>query len=144
MKIPEQFINKNQLKNLPIGAIGYAVPWVMWVDMEGNAFLNENYDLHPSKGGTVNLQITKVPEGYVVHLDKFRYYDREYTWTKQESPGFASPNEVCYGRVVAFSDKEYQALQKDPERIRNLINECILNENYEQAREYQNILDQLN
>ena len=54
IKIPTEFINKSQLYNVKEGATGYIVPWGMWIDMEGNAYLNEQYDLHPNPGGTVS------------------------------------------------------------------------------------------
>ena len=144
IKIPTEFINKSQLYNVKEGTTGYIVPWGMWIDMEGNAYLNEQYDLHPNPGGTVSLRITKVRDGYIAHLDEFNYGREPYTWTPQEGPAYMSPERVCYGKVVAFGTKEYKIGSLDANKLRALINECILNEDYEKAQYYQNILDQLN
>lgn len=143
MTIPDKFIEKGQLFNMKAGESGFIVPWGMWVHTSGVAYLNENYTTSPSTGGTVSLKITRVVEGYVVHLDIFDYGTREYKWDQQENPSYATPIEKCYGKVVAFSMKEYQNLKKDPILIRRLLNECILNEEYEKAKEYQNILNQI-
>jgi hypothetical protein len=143
MKIPEQFINKNQLFNLKVGQSGYIVPWGMWVDLEGNAFLNENYNFHESSGGTVSLLITRVSEGYVAHLDSFKYFNEPYTWEKQDSPGFNSPKQACYGKIVAFSMDNYNQSQKDPDKIREMIDKCIQKEDYEEAGRLTQILHQI-
>lgn len=89
------------------------------------------------------MKVTKVIDGYIVHLDTFNCGNEKYKWEQQEFPGFASPEEKCYGKVIAFSDKEYNMIQQDPVVIQNLINERIINEEYEKAQEYQNILNQL-
>lgn len=115
----------------------------MWVDLNGNAFLNEEYTLDKSPGGTCCLQVTKVSEGYIVHLDTFSYFGEKYEWTKSAYPGFNTLEEKCYGKVLAFSLEEYEDIQRDPNKLREQINKCILNEDYEQAQYFQNILDQL-
>jgi len=143
MTIPDKFIATNQLFNMKAGESGYIVPWGMWIDTSGHAYLNENYTIEHSKGGTVSLKVTRVVEGYVIHLDTFNYGGRDYKWQKQSSPGYMSPSEVCYGKVVAFSMDEYNGFKKDPNVIRALLNESILNEEYEKAAEYQNILNQI-
>jgi hypothetical protein len=99
-KLPVNFENNSQLKNMKVGESGYIVPWGMWVDMDGNSYLNENYNLHPTPGGTVQLKITKVSGGYIAHVHEMK---DDYKWTKQNGPSYASPEDVCYGTVVGYN-----------------------------------------
>jgi hypothetical protein len=57
----------------------------------------------------------------VAHLDSFKYFNEPYTWEKQDSPGFNSPKQACYGKIVAFSMDNYNQSQKDPDKIREMI-----------------------
>jgi len=98
-KLPSNFENNNQLKNMKVGDSGYIVPWGMWVDMDGNAWLNENYDFDPVPGGTVQLKVTRVVDGYIAHIHDM---NDDYKWARQNSPSYMSPKEVCYGPVVGY------------------------------------------
>ena len=99
MKVPDAFENKNQLKNMKVGQQGYIVPWGMWIDLDGNCYLNENYTLDQSPGGTVSLKITRVNDGYIAHIHEMT---EKHKWERQESPSYMSPKEMCYGKVVGF------------------------------------------
>jgi hypothetical protein len=103
-KLPSTFENTDQLKNMKVGESGYITPWGMWIDMDGNSWLNENYELHDSTGGTVQLKITRVLDGYIAHIHEM---NGDYKWTKQNGPSYASPEEVCYGKVVGY-DLDYK------------------------------------
>lgn len=98
-KLPVAFENQSQLLNMRVGESVYIVPWGMWVDMDGNCYLNEKYDIHPGPSGTVQLKITKIENGYIVHLKEM---NGDYKWERQEGPTYATPNEFCYGKVVGF------------------------------------------
>ena len=103
MILPNDFEEKNQLSNMKVGQSGYIVPWGMWVDVLGNCFLNENYTFHSEPGGTVQLKITRIESGYVAHLNELK--PGAHKWERQNGPSFASPESVCYGRVVGFGEE---------------------------------------
>lgn len=115
----------------------------MWVNLNGDAFLNENYTFHDSPEGTVSLLITRVPEGYVAHLDIFRYFNESYVWTKEASPSYMSSEKAWHGKIVAFSMDEYTKMTKDPDNIRWMIDKCIQREDYEEAERLTQILHQI-
>lgn len=101
-KLPLEFENTKQLKNMLPGQVGYIVPWGMWVDLDGNAWLNENYEWCSAPYGTSQLKIERVDGGYIAYIYELR--DKRQ-WTKQEGPSYLSPKEVCYGKVVGFGEK---------------------------------------
>ena len=103
MKLPKELETNNELKNMPIGVSGYIVCWGMWVDSEGNCFMNENYT-YGEKGGTQQLRITKVEGGYIAHVHEM---SEPYTWSRESGPAyFGSPSDVCFGKVVGFGTKK--------------------------------------
>ena len=99
--LPKNFENQNQLKNMKVGQSGYIVPWGMWVDLNGNCWLNEDYEFDSTPGGTVQLKVTRVVDGYIAHIHEMKY-SNGYKWTPQTGPSYASPDEVCWGEVVGF------------------------------------------
>ena len=107
-KLPEQFEENNQLKNMDIGDSGYIVPWGMWMDLDGNCFLNESYTHQPNTGGTVQLKITRVIDGYIAHIHEMQ---DDYKWEKQSSPGYMSAENDCYGPVVGFDKPKTKSPQ---------------------------------
>jgi len=46
----------------------YTVPWAMFLDSQGRAWLNGKYTVHPRKGGTVQMEVIRTEEGYIVDL----------------------------------------------------------------------------
>ena len=70
MKLPNKFITGNHIKDMKIGQSGYIVPWGMHLECNGECFLNENYTYHDNPGGTVQLKITRIVDGYVAHVNE--------------------------------------------------------------------------
>lgn len=104
MKLPERHEKKNTLENMEEYTSCYTVPRAMRVDQQGQCHLNESFSWEERPGGTVQLKITKVPEGYIVHIDDM---EDDYKREKKNEQWIMSDFEKCYGRVVASSIDEY-------------------------------------
>lgn len=122
-----------QLKDLAVGETCYTLPWGMWVRTDGQCFLNERYPAYEASGGTAQLKVTRVKEGYVVYI-----YDVDHKWSKQDEPYYASPEENCYGKVVDFGITSYEDLSIEDlqERLQNAIGD----ENFELAMKIRDII----
>ncbi len=118
-KLPPKFEDKSQLKNMKVGESGYTVPWAMWVDLDGNCWLNENYTIQGTPGGTVQLKITRVTEGYIAHINDMKDNER---WQKVEDPCFMSPNEVIWGKVVGFELSPTQVVNVVASKTKSIWN----------------------
>ena len=110
-KLPEQFEESNQLKNMDIGDSGYIVPWGMWMDLDGNCFLNEAYTHSPTPRGTVQLKITRVIDGYIAHIHEM---NDDYKWDRQSGPSYMSAKNDCYGTGVGRDKQKERSKQTLP------------------------------
>ncbi len=86
---------------MAVGQWGYVVPWAMWLDADGNAYLNEAYTYSDCPGGTVQLKITRTYNGYIAHVAEMK---SDYKWQKSRMHGFNSDDRDCFGVVVAFDE----------------------------------------
>lgn len=66
-RMPQGLIQK-ELKDLKVGEHCYTVPWAMWVDSEGNCWLNPNYSAYDGTMGTVQMSVAREKAGYVVNV----------------------------------------------------------------------------
>ena len=55
-KMPDSHIQKNAIKNMKPGDIGYTVPWAVRVNQDGDCFINGDFTI-VEKGGTCCLKI---------------------------------------------------------------------------------------
>ena len=92
-------MKENTIRNMEIGQSGFIVCWGMWVDLDGNCFLNESYDYHDTRGGTIQLKITRVYGGYIAHIHEM---ESDYKWEGQSGPTYATAEDMCYGKVIGF------------------------------------------
>ena len=72
-----------------LGESGYAVPWAMWVDGERRCWLHPSYTIHPDRGGTVQMRVTRTEDGYEAWLTNQKY-------TPCQEPGYVSPVDTKY------------------------------------------------
>ena len=76
-KLPDQHIEHDHIYDMTIGQTRYAVPWAMAVDEAGECWLNGDYTTHDVPGGTVDMRIYRMANGYAVLLcDWFKYEER--------------------------------------------------------------------
>lgn len=117
---------KKRLVDMCIGELGFTVPWALWVDEENECFINEDFEISQSSGGTVQLKIKKTVNGYIAYI-----YDVKYKWSPCAQHGFLNTDEsLCYGRVVAFKSNSDE--KADPS-VADLLAHAILVEDYELA-----------
>lgn len=126
-KLPETKVEK-KLSDLKIGESGFTVPWAMWLNLEGECFLNESFTFDEKKGVTVELKITRVQDGYIAFIND----NIKYKWTKNSSPNFMGCNEKdCYGKIFGFNEEDELNLK---------LEIAISEENYELATEIREII----
>ena len=57
-----------QIKNMQDGMEAYTVPWAMYAERDGKLWLNGNYTIHTSPGGTVQMKVKKLMGVFFVTL----------------------------------------------------------------------------
>jgi hypothetical protein len=124
---------EKKLSDLEVGESCYTAPWAMWVRTDGSCFLNENYPAYNAPKGTAQLKITRVKDGYIAFI-----YDVDYRWSKSDSHGFCSPDEVCHGPVVAFGVTSYEQLSVEELEVE--LQKAVEDENYELASKIRNLI----
>ena len=126
-KLPIRKIKK-RIVDMIAGETGFTVPWAMWIDGDNECFLNEAFSIEASSGGTVQLKITRVKNGYIAFI-----HDVDYEWSPKLDHGFVNTDEnLCYGKVVGFKLNE---ADKPKQSVEKLIQQAIAEENYELAAE---------
>lgn len=100
-KLPQDK-EENTIGKMKVGETGYTVPWAMWVDKERNCWLNEDYTIHKGRGGTVQLKIERLKEGYIAYINDKNLNEK---WNPTSSPGYCTPEEKLYGKVIGFDKK---------------------------------------
>jgi hypothetical protein len=63
-------LERNTLSDLIIGETVYTVPWAMYAGQDGRLWLNGNYSIHHSSGGTAQMAVTKTKDGYTVDISQ--------------------------------------------------------------------------
>jgi hypothetical protein len=64
-RLPLQF-REHKIKYMQVGQVGYCVPWAVSASQDGRMWINENFTIHENSGGTVNLQVKRVCNGYEI------------------------------------------------------------------------------
>ncbi len=124
---------EKKLSDLEVREPCFTLPWAMWVRTDGNCFLNENYPAYSASEGNARLKITRVKDGYIAYI-----YDLDYKWSKSDHHGFASPDEVCHGAVVAFGVTSYKQLST--EELKGELEKAIEDEDYELASRIRDLI----
>ena len=76
----------------------------MRVNKKWECYVYERAEWQESPWWTVQLKITKVPEGYIVHIHEM---EKDCTWEQMdEHPWVGLDFEKSYGAVVAFTIEE--------------------------------------
>ena len=60
---------------MKIDQTGYAVPWASVIIKNGDVFLNGEFDIDDSSGGTAQLKITRTQLGYDLDFSKVEDYN---------------------------------------------------------------------
>lgn len=102
----------------------------MWVDMDGNCWLNESYPYSKTIEGTSKLKITRVEDGYIAHIAECGE-----TWEKQDGHEFVSDDKDVYGKVVGFD------LEAEPESLEDRLKTALEDEDYHKANEIKREID---
>lgn len=73
-KLPEEFIKRNYIAGMIIGQTVYVTPWTLIVDEDGDCLLDPFSTYHDRPGGTVDMKVLRMADGYHVWLcDWFKY-----------------------------------------------------------------------
>jgi len=102
-KLPQDK-EENTIGKMKVGETGYTVPGAMWVDQERNCWLNEDYTIHKERGGTVQLKIERLKEGYIAYINDSNI---NHKWNPVSSPSYAGSEESkLHGKVIGFDKSD--------------------------------------
>jgi|GEM_PF-2687676 len=128
-QLPESERRKRVI-DMIVGETRYIVPWALWVDVDNECFLNEDFNTSLKASGTVQLKITKVEGGYIAFIHQV-----SYKWQSQSHHGFFNTNEnLCHGKVIGF---ELNEADKQTPSLQELIRQAIAEEDYMLAAKLQ-------
>ncbi|OGC56940.1 hypothetical protein A3H26_01415 [candidate division WWE3 bacterium RIFCSPLOWO2_12_FULL_36_10] len=68
-KLPPEFEQNNDIETLMDGRIAYTVPWSIWVDSDGSAFINKRYQFKDEQSGTFKVRIVREGDNIVIFTD---------------------------------------------------------------------------
>lgn len=54
------------LADMPVGVTAYTVPWAMYADQDRKLWLDPNFTFERRPGGTVQMCVTRIDEGFRV------------------------------------------------------------------------------
>jgi hypothetical protein len=54
------------LADMPVGMTAYTVPWAMYADQDRKLWLDPNFTFERKSGGTVQMRVTRLDEGFRV------------------------------------------------------------------------------
>lgn len=89
-------LQERTIADMRPGESAYVVPWAMWVDAKGRCWLHPYYTPSASPGGTVEMQIQRMSDGYHVWVPK------DEQWLPSSEPGYNSPADTAYLPVVSL------------------------------------------
>ena len=119
------------IKDLKVGESCYTVPWAMWVNKDNVCFLREDFKASSSKGGTVELKIERVEDGYIAYIHSI-----DYKWTPSNDGDdgvIGGSQESMYGKIIGFGVNSYETLTKD--ELEDELNKALSEEAFEKAIE---------
>lgn len=115
-----------RIADMNIGETCFTTPLAMWVNLDQECFLNENFEASNEVKGDLKLKVLKAVDGYFVLI-----YEVTYNWSPRENHGFATVDEtLCYGKVIDFRFTENDV-------IKIKIEQAVSVQNYELATELQ-------
>lgn len=97
--LPKRFEDKNLLKHMKVGTTAFTLPWGMWVDDQRRCWLHPDYPADPTPSGNSQMRVKRTKDGFVVwppHGEKY---------TPQAEPGYVSPADTKYLRVIQFQGR---------------------------------------
>lgn len=122
-------MEKKRIAEMEIGEIGFIFPFSLWMDQDGDYFLNEDHEAYKSISSTRNLKIMRTEKGYVALINEVKHL-----WTACFVPPFLNTDtDLCYGKVVGFNDILPDQFRRDS--LTKQMQEAIEAENYELAGE---------
>lgn len=74
-------MEEDTIKRMNVGDWGYTTPWAMYAERDRTMWINGNYTIDKSPGGTVQMLIRRMSDGVEVDLSTIR--------GEQYSPGGA-------------------------------------------------------
>ena len=74
-RLPESMERRDIIGNMEVGETRYTVPWAMWADEERRLWLIPGHSTEDRPGGTVQMRITRVEEGFRVLRAPGHVYD---------------------------------------------------------------------
>jgi len=118
-KMPDSHIQKNAIKNMKPGDVGYTVPWAVKVNQDGDCFINGDFTIG-EKGGTCCLKIKMTKDGVIAYIfdlpEDYKSYEKE------------DLNLDKFIEVVGFDDDIYES-----EDLEKELQNALDNEDYKQA-----------
>lgn len=93
--LPEEF-DALGIKDLIVGETAYAVPWSVWVRLNGTAAINGSFNFEEHPSGTLSMEIKKVGPKIQVNLKTIGNYKFE----RSETPPHNGSSEEDYIPVI--------------------------------------------
>ena len=107
-EFPEFHLVDKDIRYLEPGEGGFALSWAFAMYRGNEIWANGRYDVHSFIGGTVQIPVARLPEGYAVDLDAIIAYECKY---KGEGCGIEPRNEV--GSAGNWHDTYIRFYRKD-------------------------------
>lgn len=113
-----------RIADMNIGETCFVTPLAMWVNLDQECFLNENFEASDEVKGDLKLKVLKGVNGYLALI-----FEVSYNWSPRENHGFATVDEkLCYGQVLGFRFTENDV-------IKLKIEQAVAVQDYELATE---------
>ncbi len=84
IKLPETHVDRSGIRWMEPGSIGYAVPWAVMVDRDGNMWIHGGYPVSPYRGGTVQMLVKRTEDGVQVGRRSMGVYTVPYIGSEEE------------------------------------------------------------
>jgi hypothetical protein len=88
-KLPAAKLER-QIKHMIPGEVWWTVPWAIWADEDMNLWINGNYDVFDTPGGTVDTEVWLVADGRygVRHTGNHRWRRKgsDHAWASASLP----------------------------------------------------------
>ena len=122
-KMPDSHIQKNAIKYMKPGDIGYTVPWAVKVNQDGDCFIHGDFTIS-EKGGTCCLKIKMTKDGVIAYISDL---PKDYQNYEKEDIDIDLQKMI---EIVGFDDK---SVSHDPEDLEKELQNALDIEDYKQA-----------
>lgn len=125
IKLPSQYYVGNDIIQMKVGQIGYTVPWALKINYKGECFLDGYFNVDKKPGGTVQLKIKRVKEGYIAYIHELKKEDVSF---RKQQPDFIFGDNFV--EIISFGDEKIEETEDD---LKAKLDDAIKREDYREA-----------